>query len=257
MNKKLIVANWKMNPKTLKEAEELFRFVGQGIREIKNVEVVVCPPFPYLTNLKTEGGSLRLGAQNCHFEQEGAYTGEVSAGILKDIGCAYVIVGHSERKQYFGETNEIINKKLKAALRAELKPILCAGEDARDSFDSKGHWTHELDPKVKEDMIAVFAGIPKSKVQEIAIAYEPVWAIGTGNPATPDDVLSAKIFIQKIMSDVYGRKIVESLRVLYGGSTDAKNAASFMQDGQVDGLLVGGASLDGEEFVEMVKSISV
>ncbi|MBI1888891.1 MAG: triose-phosphate isomerase [Candidatus Spechtbacteria bacterium] len=258
MNKKLIVANWKMNPVTYKEAEELFRFVEKGMRDIKNAEVVLCPPFVYLPMLaRLFSKQFCAGAQNCFYEQGGAYTGEVSPLMLKDIGCKYVIVGHSERRQYFFETSEIVNKKLKAVIEAELKPILCVGEDTRDSFDSKGHWTHELDPKVKEQLVLMLNGIPKSKIGEIVIAYEPVWAIGTGKPATGDDILSAKIFIQKVISDLYGRKVSQTMRVIYGGSTDSKNAAVVMKEGQADGLLVGGASLDGEEFVRMMKCIAL
>ena len=249
--KKLIIANWKMNPQTSAEAEELASDIQQGIRGMKGVEVVICPPFPYLAIV----GSISRGGQDCHSEQKGAYTGAVSPTMLKDVGCEYVIVGHSERKQYFGETDEIINKKVKAALKAGLKVVLCIGEDTRDSFDSKGHWTHELDPKLKEQIIRALEGVKKSSIQNIVVAYEPVWAIGTGNPATPDDVLSAKIFIRKILSNLYDRKEADKVRVLYGGSTNKKNAAQFIKDGQADGLLVGGASLDADEFVEMVKSI--
>ncbi len=256
-HKKLIVANWKMNPKTRKEAQELSGAVERGIRGIKNVEVVLCPPLPYLQatsyKLKTP---LMLGAQNCFWEQEGAYTGEVSPSMLHSIGCAYVILGHSERRQYFGETNEMINKKVKAALKAGLKVILCIGEGTRDSFDARGHWTHELDPKLKDELVGALAGVKKSNMENVAVAYEPVWAIGTGNAATSDDVLSAKIFIRKIIADLYDRKTADAVRVLYGGSTGKKNAADFIKEGQADGLLVGGASLDAEEFVGIIKSIS-
>lgn len=262
MDKLLIVANWKCNPTTQKDAEKLFSDVKRGLGGIKNVEVVLCPPFPYLIQAKgglTPLGGVRpptrLGAQNCFYEQKGAYTGEVSPAMLKELGCDYVILGHSERKQYFGETDEIINKKIKAALKAGLKAVLCIGEDTRDSFNSRGHWTHELDPKIKDQILGALDGVSKSQMKNVAIAYEPVWAIGTGNPATPDDVLSAKIFILKILSNLYGRKEASKVRILYGGSTDKKNAARFIRDGQADGLLVGGSSLDAEEFVGMIKSI--
>lgn len=257
MNKLLIVANWKMNPETLKEAKELFQIAQRAVRGVKGTEVVICPPFPYLTRFRLQvSGFMKLGAQNCFYEQNGAYTGEVSPSMLKDLGCAYVILGHSERRQYLGETNEIINKKVKAALKAGLKVILCIGENMRDSFDARGHWTHELDPKVKDELVLALDGVQKSKIGNLAVAYEPVWAIGTGNAATPNDVLSAKIFIRKIIGDMFNRKIAETVRVLYGGSTDRKNAADFVKEGQADGLLVGGASLDAEEFIEMIKNIS-
>jgi len=255
-NRKLIVANWKMNPQTRKEAGQLSRAVQQGIRGAKNVEVVLCPPLPYLSIVNCQLSVVGKGAQNCFYQQNGAYTGEVSPAMLKDIGCGYVIIGHSERKKYAGETNEIINKKLKAALRAGLKVILCIGEESRDSFDSRGRWTHELDPKVKEQLVEAVKGVKKSQIGNIAVAYEPVWAIGTGNPATPDDVLSAKIFIRKIMSELYSRKDADKVLVLYGGSTNRKNTVDFIKDGQMDGLLVGGASLDPEEFITMIKEVS-
>jgi len=257
VNKKLIVANWKMNPGSLKEAEQLSAEVRQGIRGLKNAEVVFCPPFPYLRSIssKTQAG-VTLGGQDCFYEQKGAYTGAISPAMLKDARCEYVIVGHSERKQYFGETDEVINKKVKAALKAGLKVILCIGEDTRDSFDSKGHWTHELDPKIKEQLVGAFLGVKKSQAPNIVVAYEPVWAIGTGNPATPDDVLPAKIFIRKVISSLYNRKEADKVRVLYGGSTNRKNAASFIRQGSADGLLVGGASLDAEEFIAMIRSIN-
>jgi len=256
MNKKLIVANWKMNPSSLKEAEKLFSDVKRGLSGTKNVETVICPPFPYLSSFKFQVSSfMKLGAQNCFYEQRGAYTGEISSEMLKDSGCDYVIIGHSERKKYFGETDEIINKKIKAALKASLKVILCIGEEARDSFDSKGRWTHELDPILKDQIKGAFLGIKKSQVQNVTIAYEPIWAIGTGNPATPDDVLSAKIFIRKVLSDLYGRKEADKVKVLYGGSTNRKNAARFIEGGQADGLLVGGASLDSGELTSMIQSI--
>lgn len=255
--KKLIIANWKMNPQTSDEAEELSRAVHGGVSSLKGVEVVLCPPFPYLKVVSYKlKANFSLGAQDCFWEQEGAYTGEVSPRMLKDIGCEYVIVGHSERKQNFQETDEIINKKIKAALKAGLKVILCVGEDTRDSFDSRGHWTCEIDPKVKEQINGALLGVKKSQVQNIVVAYEPVWAIGTGNAATADDVLSAKIFIRKIIGDLYGRKTADAVRVLYGGSTDKKNANDFIKEGQADGLLVGGTSLHAEEFIEMIKSIS-
>ncbi len=256
MTKKLIVANWKCNPTTQDEAERLARAIQQGAHGLKNVEVVLCPPFPYLTAVNPQLSIVKLGAQDCYFEQKGAYTGAVSPAMLKEIGCQFVIVGHSERKQYFGETNEVINKKLKAALKAGLKAVLCIGEESRDSFDSKGRWTKELDPKVKEQLVEALGGVKKSQIKNITVAYEPVWAIGTGHPATCDDVLSAKIFIRKIVSELFDRKTADNLLVLYGGSTDHKNAASFIKEGGADGLLVGGASLDAEEFTSMIKSIA-
>jgi triosephosphate isomerase (TIM) len=256
--KKIIIANWKMNPATEKEALQLAMRVQQGTSGISDTKIVICPPFPYLFSLKVKGGqsSVSLGGQDCFYEMRGSYTGAVSPLMLKDMGCEYVILGHSERKQYFGETNEIINKKLRAAIKAGLKVILCIGEDSRDSFDSKGKWMRELDPKVKEQLVLALRDVKKSQIKNIMVAYEPIWAIGTGSPATTDDVLSVKIFVKKILSELYDRKVADATKVLYGGSTNKKNAISFVGDEGVDGLLVGGSSLDGEEFIAMVRAIS-
>lgn len=255
--KKLIVANWKMNPATLKEAEKLFGDVKNGVRGIKGIEIVVCPPFVYLPLLvRLSSVAFSVGGQDCFWDKKGAFTGEVSPAMLKNVGCTYVIIGHSERKRYFGETNEMINKKIKAALAAGLKVILCIGEDTRDSFDSRGRWTHELDPALKDQLTRALSGVKKVQVKNITVAYEPVWAIGTGNAAIPDDVLSAKIFIRKVLREAYGKQEADAVAVLYGGSTDRKNAASFIHEGQADGLLVGGSSLDAREFTEMVKSLT-
>lgn len=256
MGNKLIIANWKMNPDTLVEAEELSVSIARGLASVNNLEVVVCAPFVYLTILANIANrKFSLGGQNCFYEQKGAYTGEVSASMLKDLGSEYVIVGHSERKKYFGENNEIINKKTKAALKAGLNVILCIGEETRDSFDSRGQWTKEIDPALKDQLMEALADVKKPQMLKISIAYEPVWAIGTGNPATPDDVFSVKLFIRKILSELYDRKTADSIRVLYGGSTDKKNASMFTKEGQADGLLVGGASLDETEFLGILKSI--
>lgn len=261
-NKELIVANWKMNPVSKKDAEKLFNKVIAGARGVKNAEIVFCPPFVYLPILaaRLPSGAFSAGAQNCYFEKQGTYTGEVSPFMLKDLGVKYVIVGHSERKKYFGETDVIINKKVKAALSAGLEVVLAVGEESRDSFDSRGRWTHELDPILKDQIKGALAGVSRSRMSKVIVVYEPVWAISSGNTktgdaATPDDVLSAKIFIKKVIGDMFGRKVADAVRILYGGSTDSKNAASFIKEGQVDGLLVGGSSLNAEEFVKMVKSL--
>lgn len=256
MDKRLIAANWKMNPLSRKDAEQLSVAIENGVKGLRGVDVLICPPFPYLIDVGSKLTVLALGSQNCFYEQKGAYTGEVSPTMLKDLGCSYVIVGHSERKKYFGETREIVNKKLKAALKAGLYAIICIGENTRDSFDSRGHWTKEPDPQIKDEILGAFLGIRKNQLNKISIAYEPVWAVGTGNAANPDDVFSVKLFIRKILSELYDRKAADSVKVLYGGSTDKKNAASFIKDGEADGLLVGGSSLDAEEFIEMVKSVS-
>lgn len=265
--KKLIIANWKMNPATLKEAEALLGSIYRGAKKVKNVEIVLCPPAIYLPVLaRLSLKTFSAGGQDCFYENPptggGVYTGGISPLMLKNIGCRYVIVGHSERKKYFGETDDIINKKLKAVLFVGLGAVLCVGEESRDSFDSRGRWTRELNPIIKEQIKAALNGIKKSQIGRVVVAYEPVWAISAGktkavDAASPDDVLSAKIFIKKTINDLYGRKIADNMRVLYGGSTDSKNAAGFIKDGQMDGLLVGASSLKASEFIKMAKSVAV
>lgn len=219
---KIIVANWKMNPQTLSEAEDLFRSSGNTI---------VCPPFIYLEPLsKIESGAI-LGAQDCHWEDEGAFTGETSPVMLKNIGVKYVIIGHSERRWKMGETDKVINKKLKAAVRNGITPVLAVGEK------NKGDNSKEvLTSQLKTDL----NGIDSSK---IIIAYEPVWAIGTGDAETPEHTLEAVEIIKKITGDV---------PVLYGGSVDSKNIDGFVSKSEIAGVLVGGASTNKDEFKKII-----
>ena len=232
----LIIANWKCNPVAQKEAKRIFDTVAMGVKNIKKAEIVICPPYPYISymgNSKFETRNSKLGAQNCHWEQSGAYTGEVSPKMLKDLGCQYVIIGHSERRIHFQETDEMINKKLKAAIKARLKPILCIGE-------KKGEKAEKIiSSQLKKDL----KGISKKDLKKIIIAYEPVWAIGTGDFCKPDKAKKALDFIkQKI-----------NTRILYGGSVNSKISKSYIKVG-FNGLLVGGASLDAQEFIKIVKN---
>jgi len=229
--KPLIVANWKMNPVTIKEAEELFNSVKHGVKGIENVEIVICPPFIYLPLLK----GLTLGAQDCYYEEKGAYTGEVSIAMLKQIGCKYIIIGHSERRKYFNETDEIVNRKVKTTLEAGLIPIVCIGETEEEREMDK---TEEvLEKEIKQ-------GLDGVDVSKIIIAYEPIWAIGTGNPCDVEETRRMKEIIQKMVS--------KNVRILYGGSAKANNAEGYLKQAGFDGLLVGGASLDSKEFVKIV-----
>ncbi len=248
--KKIIIANWKCNPTTQTEVERLFDVVEKGIKNIKdlkNIDIVICPPFVWLDSLKIENWKLKiqLGAQDCHWEQNGAYTGEVSGAMLKDIGCNYVIIGHSERRKYFDETNEMVNKKLLAALKARLKPILCVGEKGEE----------EMSSVIKSQLIEGLKNINRAQMRDIAIAYEPVWAIGTGNPCQSDDAMKAGLFIRQALSKLYNRKLAEEISILYGGSVNSKIAAAYIKEAKMNGLLVGGASLDGAEFVKIVKQV--
>lgn len=254
--KPLIVANWKCNPQNLKEAKELFGLVKKGVRNIKNVEIVICPPFVYLpifwVSDRQKAGfyGRALGSQDCFWEAKGAFTGEVSPKMLKDLGCQYVIVGHSERRRYFAETNEIINKKIKAALRAKLKPIFCIGETKEQK--KKG----ETPTVLKSQIVKGLEKVSKKEMKNIIIAYEPIWAIGTGKPCDVNEAQSMGLLIKKIISKIWSRSLAENLKILYGGSVNSKNASAYLKEAKMAGLLVGGASLDSAEFIEIVKSVS-
>lgn len=249
--KSLIVANWKCNPTTQKEARKLFVLVKKGVKNIKKAEVVICPPFVYLFSVAVGEGGLGFGSQNCLWEQKGAYTGEISPLMLKSAGCQYVIIGHSERRTYFGETDEIVNKKLKAALEVKLTPILCIGETKKEREEGGA------ENVLKKQIILAFGGIPVSKItKNFTVAYEPVWAIGTGNPCDTDEAQKMRLLIRKIISEIYNRKISESIRILYGGSVNSKNAANYIKEAGFQGLLVGGASLVAEEFIKITKSVN-
>jgi len=238
--KPLIVANWKMNPITMKEAEELFNSISEGVKNIEKTETVICPPFIYLPLLK----GLTPGAQDCYYEEKGAYTGEVSVAMLKDLGCKYVIVGHSERRKLFNETNENINKKLKAVLEAGLIPIICIGETEQEREQEK---TEEV---LKQELIEGLEGI--SNVYNLVIAYEPIWAIGTGNPCDVEEAKEMNLLIRRIFFKLYDSAISKKIRILYGGSVKANNAEEYLKQAGFNGLLVGGASLDAKEFIKIV-----
>jgi triosephosphate isomerase len=245
MRTPMIAGNWKMNT-TVAEAVELVKETRQGLDEIKGVEKVVCPPFVSLAAIKDliKGSSIKLGAQNLYFEEKGAYTGEVSPLMLAGL-CEFVIIGHSERRQYFGETDEIVNKKIKAALKAGLKPILCIGERLEENEAGK---TAEV---VTGQLKSSLAGIDYPA--GFIIAYEPVWAIGTGKAATGKQANETIGLIRRNISEMYGEQAARDVRILYGGSVNAANAAEFMRQSEIDGALVGGASLKANEFLSIVR----
>jgi triosephosphate isomerase len=249
MDKLYLIANWKMNPQTSREARVLFDAV-LNIGRMKNIETVICPPFPFLPIFGSPK-SLKLGAQDLFWELQGPYTGQVSGKMLRELGCEYVIIGHSERRKFAGESDEIINGKLKAALKCVLAPILCVGE--REGEEMGEVLTAQVTGSLKD--------IGKSELQEIIIVYEPVWAIssgvvGTGKPCLPNDALSASLFIKKIITGLYGRYLADKIPIIYGGSVDAKNAASYISEARMQGVLVGGASLVAEEFSKIADSIN-
>jgi len=239
--KPLIVANWKMNPQSLVEAKQLFNSVKRGIKNIKNVEIVICPPFIYLSNIQYLKSNIKLGAQDCFWSERGAFTGEISPSMLKNFNCKYVIIGHSERRK-LGETDEMINKKIKAVITAKLKPILCIGETEKER--RKGKTLQVLKNQIKKDLNHLIS----QSLNHLIIAYEPLWAIGTGNPCEPKEAKKVYLFL---------RKILKKIPILYGGSVNSENAASYIQEAKFQGLLVGGASLNAQEFIKVVKNIDL
>jgi len=249
--KPLIVANWKMNPKSLAEAKRLFNLVKKGVKNIKKAEVVICPPFLYILNLKSEILNLKLGSQDCFWEKEGAYTGEISPAMLKDAGCQYVIVGHSERRNYFAETDEMINKKLKAVIGAKMSPILCIGESRKQREKGEAPEVLKKQIEVALEKVSSF----KFQNSKVCVAYEPIWAIGTGKPCDAEEAQKMGLLIRKIISKIYNQTISKKIRILYGGSVNSKNAADYIKEACLQGLLVGGASLKAKEFVKIVKEV--
>lgn len=239
-----------MNPQREKEAEKLLKSILIGLDNKSKTDIVLCPPFVYLKNLKKISKKIYFGAQNSAGISKGAFTGEISPDMLSDIGMKYVILGHSERRE-MGEDNMDINKKIKTAISAGLVVIVCIGETARDK-------NHEYFSIVENQIKECLAGIPKTLFSKIIIAYEPVWAISTTplrRDATPADSMEMILFIRKILSDISSVKIAGSTRIIYGGSVDDRDAGSFIKDGGAEGLLVGRASLDAKKFLKIIKVI--
>lgn len=245
---KIIVANWKMH-KTIAEARQYVQKFRELVAGISEVEIILTPPF---TALAAVGEGLRntaigLAAQDMWHEAQGAYTGEISPLMLKELGCHYVIVGHSERRRYFHEDDELINLKLRAAFRYELWPILCVGERLEER--RAGETEAVLERQIRADL----AGLSKEQVAQMVIAYEPVWAIGTGETASPQDANDGAGFIRELVKKRYDEATARAVRIQYGGSVTPENVAELMEEEQIDGALVGGASLDPERFAEIVK----
>ncbi len=241
----LIAGNWKMNT-TVKEAVALVTDMKARLDAIGGVEKLVCPPFVSLASVAgiISGSSIELGAQNMHFEEKGAYTGEVSPLMLAPL-CQYVILGHSERRQYFAETDETVNKKIKAAQKAGLKPILCVGERLEENEAGE---TKEV---VVRQVTGAFAGV--ASLQQAVIAYEPIWAIGTGKAATGEQANGTIGLIRETVARLYGKPAAQAIRILYGGSVTGVNIAEFIKQPEIDGGLVGGASLKAADFVSIVE----
>ncbi len=248
--KKIIAGNWKMN-KTQAEARVLVEDLLRDIGRFDDAEIVLCPPFTALaavSELLNTVSNIRLGAQNMHEAASGAYTGEISAAMLKELYVRYVIIGHSERRQYFHEDNATVNRKTKAALAAELRPIVCIGETLPEREANK--WKNVL----QTQLIEGFAGFGEKELADIIIAYEPVWAIGTGKTASPAQAEEAHQFIRKIVGDKFGATAAEKIRIQYGGSVKPENAKELLSKPDIDGALVGGASLDSRGFTAIIKN---
>lgn len=249
MRKPIIAGNWKMNKNSL-EAMTLAEELKREVIAVNGVDIVVCPPFTALQSvcealMETNVG---VGAQNIHWADNGAFTGEISALMLKDFGVKYVIIGHSERRQYFGETNASVNKRLMAALNHGLTPIVCVGENLSEREGGK---TFDV---IKDHCEGSLAGLTAAHMQKIVIAYEPVWAIGTGKTATPEQAQEVHAFIRGTLAKLFNEETAQSVRIQYGGSVTAENAAQLLSQKDIDGALVGGASLKAASFAAIVKA---
>jgi triosephosphate isomerase len=244
--KNIVIANWKMNPIKLSQVKKLVED-SKKIPKYSNLDVVVCPPAPFL-NLFTGSKRVLLGAQNISFEKEGAFTGEISVPMIKMLGAKYCIVGHSERRA-MGETGEVVAKKAGACIEAGVSPIICIGEKNRDA--SAEHWQ-----EIKWQLVDSLQNISKLNIKKCIIAYEPIWAIGkkSHGPMSPEDVSEAAIFIRKILSEMYGLKQAESIKIVYGGSVDGQSAKNIIESQCISGFLVGRASLNAKDFMKIIES---
>jgi triosephosphate isomerase len=246
--KKLMAANWKMY-KNPDQTRDYFRDFLPLVAGHTRDEIAVCPPYIdiYVAVEDTKGSNVNIGAQDLYWEKEGAYTGEICPGMLRDIGCTHVIIGHSERRQYFGETDDMVNFKLKAALEASLTPIVCVGEVLEER---EANLTEDV---LRRQCLRAFHAISGKKAAKLVVAYEPVWAIGTGKTATPQLASEAHLLIRGEAAKAFGDEFSNNLRILYGGSVKPENVKALMAEDEIDGALVGGASLDPKSFAAIVK----
>lgn len=245
MRKPIIAGNWKMH-KTIAEALDFVNAVKDRVNN-DNVEAVICAPFTLLKDLKeaTKGTNIKIGAQNMHFEEKGAFTGEISPLMLKELDMDYVVIGHSERRQYFNETNETVNKKVLKALEVGIDPILCVGEtlEEREAGNTKDVCKVQVEKALEN--------VSKEDLAKVVIAYEPVWAIGTGKTATSEDANDVIAYIREVVANLYG-ELANEVRIQYGGSVKPSNVAEIMNQSDIDGALVGGASLEANDYVDLV-----
>lgn len=245
--KPIIAGNWKMY-KTIPEALALVNGLMINLKDVMDRDIVVCPPFTAIKPVSDalKGSNILIGAQDVFWEEKGAFTGEVSPNMLVDAGSSYVIIGHSERRQYFAETDETVNKKIKGSLKVGLMPIVCVGETLKEREQNIAYQIVERQTK------NALLGLSKQDLLKIIIAYEPVWAIGTGKTATPQQAEDMHRYIRGILKDLFGQDISESIRIIYGGSIKPENISELMKQPDIDGGLVGGASLDIDSFTKIV-----
>ena len=250
MRKPIIAGNWKMH-KTVAEAVDFCVKLKEAVSSVVGVEVLICPPFTALVPVSEalKGSNLKLGAQNMYWEEKGAFTGEISPLMLKEVGCHYVILGHSERRQFFGETDAGVNKKAKAAFEQGMLPIVCVGErlEQREAGETQAVITSQVKGSL--------SGLTAEQVENLVIAYEPVWAIGTGKTASDEDAQTVISQIRSLVGELFGVAAAEKMRIQYGGSVKPGNTAGLMSQSDIDGALVGGASLDIDSFVGIVKAV--
>ncbi|QVK18095.1 triose-phosphate isomerase [Mycoplasmatota bacterium] len=245
MRKPIIAGNWKMN-KTRDEALQFIYAVNQAVPSIEEVDTVVCAPAVLLRCLvKRQGDNLKIGAQNMHYEASGAFTGEISPVILNDTGVSYVIIGHSERRLYFNETDEAVNKKTHAAFKYDLTPIVCVGEQLEQRENNMTNQVVEAQTK------KALEGLSAEEAKQVVIAYEPIWAIGTGKTATPEMANETCGYIRSVVESIYGKAVSDAIRIQYGGSVKPANIKELMSQEHIDGALIGGASLNADSFNEM------
>jgi triosephosphate isomerase len=250
MRKPIVGGNWKMNRGTPQEANEMLKRLVPMVKKLKKVDVVITPPFTVINNVVNllKKTNLKVGAQNMYFEDKGAFTGEISPIFLKNLGCEYVILGHSERRDLFSETDDIINIKIKKALSLGLNPIVCIGEHLgeREKEETKKF--------IENQFNTTFKNLDKEEMKKVVIAYEPIWAIGTGKTASPDQAEEIHEFIRELINDRYDKIIANAVRIQYGGSINPSNAKDLFEKENIDGGLVGGASLQAESFYKIIKA---
>ena len=250
MRNPIIGGNWKMNKGSPSEATKMLKELIPLVKKVRSVDIVIAPPFTALSSTiqTVKNTNIMVGAQNMYFEEKGAFTGEVSPTFLKDLGCKYVILGHSERRDIFNESDDLINKKLKRALKSDLNPIVCIGEHLEERETGR---TKEI---IENQFRLTFKDLNSEDISRVVIAYEPIWAIGTGKTATPEQAEEIHIFIRELITNIYGKNTAKTVRIQYGGSIKPINAKEIFEKENIDGGLIGGASLQSKSLFEIIKA---